>query len=75
MGLFTEVKVFLLQTGVEQLETEVRRLRAENARLEEELEGAREGAARHSSLQRELDQLRWQISKMEDSRHVWDISS
>jgi hypothetical protein len=48
----------------------VRRLRADNARLEAELEGAREGAARHSALERELAQLRWQIAKMEDSRNV-----
>jgi hypothetical protein len=52
----------------------VRRLRAENLRLESELEGAREGAARHSALERELAQLRWQIAKMEDSRNGFSFT-
>jgi predicted nucleic acid-binding Zn-ribbon protein len=60
----------MLQTSLERLEGEVRRLRAENARLVEKLEGAKEGAAQYSALQKELDQLRWQISKMEDSRYA-----
>ncbi len=58
-----------MQTSLERLEWEVRRLRLENTRLEEELEGARGGAARHAALEKELAQLKWQIAKMEDSRH------
>jgi hypothetical protein len=61
--------VNLVQTSLERLEWEVRRLRLENTRLEEELEGAKGGAARHAALEKELAQLKWQIAKMEDSRH------
>ena len=64
-----------LQTSLERLESEVRRLRGENARLADELEGAKEGAVRHSALQKELDQLRWQIAKMEDSRRIYETAT
>ena len=64
-----------LQTSLERLESEVRRLRGENTRLAEELEGAKDGAARHSALQKELDQLRWQIAKMEDSRRIYETAT
>jgi len=63
------------ESSLEQLEVEVVRLREENRGLLQQLETARDSSDRYMSLEKELEQLQWQLTRMEDSRKMYEAAT